>query len=256
MISSLGNATIRRTRRLRKARGRERDGAFLVEGWKAVEVGLRAGAPMREVFHTRSCRERRGALLKDAERAGIPVHEVTPAVMEHLTAASSAPDVLAAAVMPREAQARPMAGGAILIGVRDAASAGSIMASVAASGGQTVVLSRGSVDPYRARVVRAARGAHFVLSVARGVDAAEAVLTARAEGARLVALVDEGPAPWDRDLSSPFTLVVGPDDGESCEDLLSAGDERVAVPSGAVATGLGARAAAVLFEGLRQRRGA
>ncbi|MBI4729169.1 MAG: hypothetical protein HY775_06650 [Acidobacteria bacterium] len=251
MISSVGNATIRRARRLRKARGRDRDGAFLVEGWKAVEVGLRTGAPIRELFHTGSCRDRRSALLKAAESAGIPLHEVTQGVMEHLTDSASAPDVLAVAVTPGES-ARSMIGGAILVGVRDAASAGSIMASVAACGGRTVVFARGSVDPYRPRVVRAARGAHFVLSVTRGLDAAEAAGAARSEGARLVALVDEGPAPWDRDLSSPFTLVVGCEDGD--DGILSPGDERVALPTpGAVAPGLGSRAAAVLFEGLRQR---
>lgn len=253
MISSLANPAVRRARRLKKGRGREREGAYLVEGWRAVEVALGAGAPLRDLFYVRSALERRASVIKEAERAGVPCHQVAAEIMAHLCSTSTAPSVLGVAALPPDERGA-LAGGAILAGVRDPATAGTVMAAVAATGGRAVAFCGGSVDPFRPKTVRAAGGAHFVLRVLRGLDAAAAADAARGEGARVVALCDDGPAPWDRDLSAPFALVVGAEEGLDAE-LAARIDERVALPAGRVTPGVGARAAAVLWEAARQRGG-
>lgn len=174
--------------------------------------------------------------------------------MRVLTSTTTAPDLIAVAVM-REPKLdwAGFAWGALLAGVRDPASAGSLVACVVATGGTHAAFARGTVDCFDAKTVRAAQGAHFLISISRGVEAAEAAEAIRAAGIRLIALSDEGPAPWEADLGRPFALLVGPEVGPLPPGLEAVADEHVAVPGRGVSPSLAARAAAVLYEGLRRR---
>lgn len=252
MISSVANPTIRRVRRLRKRPWRERTGRFLVEGHRAVAVALTSGARLEAIFHTPRAARLRGSLLGDARDAGVALHEVSEGVMAHLTSVATAPDTLGVAAMREGSLATVPSGasGVLLAGVRDPATAGGIMATAAAAGCAVAIAARGTADIYRQSTVRAAAGAHFRLAVVRAADPDRAAKEMRARGARVVSLAADGPAPWDVDLSGPLLLVVPGEDGGDVD----APDARVALPAVDAPPGLGARAAAVLYEWVRQCR--
>lgn len=249
MISSVSNGAVKRIQRLRKREWRERTGRFLVEGHRSVRPALGSGR-IEEVLHTPAARRLRPDVLERAEADGARLREVSPEVMAHLTSLATAPDVLGIARIhepPLATLPAPLRG-TMLEGVRDPATAGSIMAATVATGGVVALFAPSTVDAFSPKVVRAAAGAHFALAVVRGIEPDAAAAAARASGARVVALRTTGPAPWEADLAGPLLLVVGSD-----EEPAAGADAKVAVPSAGGAPTLAQRAAVVLYEWVRQR---
>jgi TrmH family RNA methyltransferase len=251
VISSVANPTVRRVRRLRKSLWRERQGRFIVEGHRAVDAAVAAGAQVEDLFVTPKGERARTAVIERAHAAGLKTVTVAPAVMQHWTAVATAPDVLAVVKFAARTSLpdRPL-NAVVLCGVHDPATAGAILATAAACGFRTAVIGPNSVDPYEAKVVRAAAGAHFALAIVRGLPLAAALDALRAAGARVVVASEKGVAPWDADLAGPVALVV---DGDGTAE---ADGERVALPTDGPVPSLATRAAVVLYEWMRHNEAA
>jgi TrmH family RNA methyltransferase len=257
VISNPNNPTIRQVRKLRKRRERERRRQMLVEGHRALAVAVASEAEVSRVFHTRSASAKREDLLRDARERGATVEEVSPAVMSSLTSVATAPDVIGVASMPactlEEAVAR-MGLGAILAGVRDPATAGSVLSSCAAAGGTVAIATKGTTDLFAPKPVRGAAGAHFVLSIAPDVAPEACAEALRAAGVRIVALDAEGASHRDVDLSGPLAVLIG-EDGALDPILARAAESQVGAGGAGspVRPSLGAEAAVVLFSAARKR---
>ena len=259
MISNPNNPTIRQIRKLRKRRERDRSREMIVEGHRALGVALRVKASVSRVLHTKDGAQRRPDLLREAHAAGATVLEVSPAVMATLTSVETAPDVMGVVTIPNVTpdQAVSRFGlGAVLAGVRDPATAGSILASCAAAGGAVAIATKGTTDLFAPKPVRSAAGAHFVMAIAPDVDPEACADALLAAGVNVTTLEPGGEDPSHADLSEPLAVVVG-EDGAIPDPLLKAAGARVAVgESGApVRPSVAAQAAVVVFEAARRRRG-
>ena len=257
MISNPNNPTIRQIRKLRKRRERDRSREMIVEGHRALGVALRAKAAVSRVLHTKEGAERRADLLRDARAAGATVLEVSPNVMATLTSVETAPDMIGVAAIPavsvQEAVSR-FGLGAVLAGVRDPATAGSILASCAAAGGAVAIATKGTTDLFAPKPVRSAAGAHFVLAIASDVDPESCADALGAAGVGVVALESSGTDPSRVDLGDRLAVVVG-EEGAVPDPLLTAAAARVVVgdEDTHVRPSVAAQAAVVLFEAARQR---
>lgn len=251
MISSLSNPAVRRVRRLRKSLWRERERRFVVEGHRDVRAALDAGGTLYEVFCTSAGMDRRPALLEQARTVGAPVVHVAPAVMRSLSVQATAPDVLAVAAMTDLGTVpRPALPMVVLRGVYDPADAGSVLAAAAATGIRSVVAAEATADVFSPSAVRTARGAHFSLAITRGRSTAECREVARGEGGSIMILSPAGPPVWTVPLAKAVCLVVGREDADPI--LQAETDVVVSIPSRAGSTSLGAQAAIVLYEWVRQ----
>lgn len=258
MISNPNNPTIRQIRKLRKRRERERRRQMIVEGHRALAVALRSKTDVTRVLHTRSATTKRGDLLRDARARGATVLEVSPAVMSSLTSVETAPDVLGITSMPACSLEEAVAAfglGAVLAGVRDPATAGSILSSCAAAGGAVAIATAGTTDLFAPKPVRSAAGAHFVLAIAPDVSPEDCAAALRSAGVRVVAVDPEGPAPEAAALDVPLAVLVS-GEGTVPPEMTDAVTER----AGAGAAGspirpsVAAEAAVVLFSAARRRR--
>jgi tRNA G18 (ribose-2'-O)-methylase SpoU len=231
---------------------------MLVEGHRAVGVALRTGRAVLEMVHTAGADAKRPELLREARASGAKMLEVSPAVMASLTGAGSIPDVLAIVPM-QEVTLEEATGafglGAVLAGVHDPATAGSILASCAAAGGTVAIATTGTTDLFAPKSVRSAGGAHFLLRVVSGVDPAACARSLKDAGVRLVAVTNDGKDLAASARGEPLAVVVG-DDGTVPDPLSDGADERVRVgdPQAGIRPPLAAEAAVVLFEAVHGRR--
>ncbi|MDN5362074.1 MAG: methyltransferase, TrmH family, partial [Moorella sp. (in: firmicutes)] len=125
------------------------------------------------------------------------------------------------------------------------------------AGATGLILTRGSVDPYNPKVVRAAMGATFRLPLAAGAEPSRLAREIRAAGLKLV-VADVG-APltlWQADLRPPLALVVGSENHGPGPEFLAAATARVGIPLVGPVDSLNAAVAAalLLYEALRQRQ--
>ena len=259
MISNPNNATIRQIRKLRKRRDRERRRRVIIEGHRALTVALRSKADVWQVLHTSSAATKRAELLREARSRGATILEVTPVVMQSLTAVDAAPDVLGVAAMPVATLAeavRSLGFGAVLAGIKDPATAGSILSSCAAAGGSVAIAIKGTADLFAPKPLRAAAGAHYVLTVAPDVSPEECAEALRAAGVRVLAVHPDGKNVSDANVDGPLAVVIS-EEGAIPADLTPPAGDLVGTGSGSaeIRPSVGAEAAVVLFEAARRRRG-
>ena len=157
--TSVRSPRLKGARRLTKRAFRQRARAFLAEGPQAVTEAFRSGAPVTELFVTAEARARRVDLVTAMAQAGIPVHTVSGEVMAELAQTVTPQGLLAVCgfvdVPLNQAVAGHPALVAVLASVRDPGNAGTVLRAADAAGGQAVIFTDASVDPYNGKAVRA-----------------------------------------------------------------------------------------------------
>jgi RNA methyltransferase, TrmH family len=245
---------------VRDARARREQGAFVLEGPRAVAAALDRGAVLETVYLAPGADRAFAPLLERIAAAGIRTEHLKEGVLERISATVTPQPVLAVAsqiIQPLDALADD---GMllVLVSVQDPGNAGTLIRSAEASGGAGVVCCGNSVDPHSPKVVRSSAGAIFGLAIAEGDDPVEVLAALGAGGRRRIGTAATGgDAPDQIDLTGPIALVLGNEAQGLPADLSDHLDATVTIPvSGPAVDSLNvAMAGTVLcFEAARQRR--
>ena len=261
MITSLTNRRVQLVRSLRQRRGREREGAFLLEGTRLISESLQFGAP-RLVFYgpdfgKRDRRER--YLLDRLHHAGADVQAVSADVLRAVSDTVTPAGVIGAMPLPAVASpatATPLA--LVLDGLADPGNAGAVLRVAVAAGVSEALALHGNVDLWNPKVVRAAAGAHFQLPIQQDLDWPTVHQRLGATEARWLTDPHGGVPYWQPDWALPSALVVSNETrGASSEAALWTGGNAVTVPMATDrridSLNVGVAAGIILFEALRQR---
>lgn len=139
----------------------------------------------------------------------------------------------------------------LLHGVQDPGNVGTIIRAAHAFGAG-VALSTGCADLYNPKTVRATMGSIFHAPVARNLDSSELLGAAHAAGFVRVAAIT-GPGEAAPALSAGKLLVaVGAEGSGLPEEVISACDERVTIPSRAASLNAAMAASILLYEAYRR----
>ncbi len=220
LITSPDNPLIKRLRRLHEVRHRRDDGAFLVEGQRAIAGFLAHGWQAQELLLLADL-----ALPESWDEQAVT--RIVPAIAAKLSQASTPSGYLATFRLPEPRPLAPAAGGLVLCGIADPGNLGTLIRCAAAFAIRQVVLV-GGTDPYAHKVVQASAGELASIDLHRFEPAAG--LAALAGGAPCCALVVRGgsdPAALPR---QPRWLVVGSEAHGLDADQLAASAERVTLP--------------------------
>jgi TrmH family RNA methyltransferase len=142
----------------------------------------------------------------------------------------------------------------LLDNLQDPGNVGSILRSAAAAGIGQVYCSAGTAACWSPKVLRAAMGAHFVLSIVENVDLAPLIAASS-----VAVLATSGYAEqrlYDVDLRRPVAWLFGHEGQGVADDLLALATHRVVIPHlGQVESlNVAACAAVCFFEQLRQNQ--
>ncbi len=256
MITSTANEHVKHVRSLHRRRSRYRERAFVVEGLRTVEEAVRAGTQPAFLFHTPVVLEdpRARSLVSKAQEQGISVKVVSEPVMRAMSDTVTPSGILAVLPMGECSIPDPLTWVLVVDRLRDPGNMGTILRSALAAGIELVITSRGTVDAYSPKVVRAGMGAHFHLRMC--LNQPWPRIGDILEGVHVFVAEPAGGVPyWEVNWVLPTALVIG---GEArgarteAEDLATG---RVSIPMRAGTESLNAAVAAsvLLFEGARQR---
>jgi TrmH family RNA methyltransferase len=232
--AQMGRPVSRRWKEIRslaRRKYRERLGETLVEGRRAVEAAIEAGVEVRDVLVTPAAREEQ-RLAERLEALGDLVHVVSASDLAEITSVESSQGVLAVVAverLPREALALCTR---LLVFDRlsDPGNAGTLLRTAAWFGVDAVVTSRGTVDLYNPKVVRAAMGGLWDVGHAEVEDLPATLreLTKRGFAVYGADLGGTDVARWRPD--APSVLVLGSEAHGLSEDVQQEIRERVVVP--------------------------
>lgn len=256
--------------RLRRRRGREQTGRFLVEGPQAVREALAAsgnagGESVHELFATEQAAARHRELVEAARRGNVPVSLVTDDAVAALSETVTPQGLVAVCTQRDIPLATVLATAprlvAVLVEIRDPGNAGTVLRTADAAGAQAVVFAGEAVDPYNGKCVRASAGSLFHVRVARAGDPVAVVAQLRAAGLRVLAATGAGSDDLDdlQDagmLAAPTAWLFGSEAHGLPAPVLATADARVRVPihGRAESLNLGAAAAVCLYASARAQR--
>jgi TrmH family RNA methyltransferase len=262
VITSPRNPRVAEALQLRRRSVREDRREFLAEGPQVVLEALAAGA-VQEVFVEQTPAGATSppvsAPIRDsARRAGVPVHDVSTAVMRRLATTVTPQGVVAVCGFVDVPETAVPSGGMVpvLVEVRDPGNAGTILRSADAAGAAAVVVVGASVDVYNEKAVRASAGSLFHLPVVRGVGVDEVLELLRSRGLRVLASAADGARTiHEVDLTGGVAVLFGNEARGLPAGVRAAADDTVRIPIHGLAESLNLAAAAsvVLFESARQR---
>lgn len=159
-------------RDLRRRKAREREGLFVAEGVRAVEEVLRSTYPTVGALISPTLAEApRGRALRAAlEAAAVPITEVTDREFGSAADTESPQGVLLVARIPAPTLPTVSSTTRVLVldALQDPGNVGTVLRTAAALGVAATIVLPGTVDPWNAKVVRAAVGAqchHPVVSL-------------------------------------------------------------------------------------------
>lgn len=184
---------------------------------------------------------------------GVDTLVLTDALFKALSSVVTPTGILAVVETPRR-QAIPGDMGAcvMLEDLQDPGNLGSILRTCAAAGIRHVLLSRGSVHAWSPRVLRAAMGAHFALSIYEDADLATA---ARAfSGMKVATVLRSDQTIFDTNITGNLALLLGNEGAGLSPGLTAAADivASIPMPGKAESLNVAAAAAVCLFERVRQ----
>ncbi len=259
VITSLDNPLIRLARSLKEGSRRRRHRAFLVEGVRLVESAAEVTLP-QHVLHTPSFAEAGGrekALLARLRSAGADVRAASPWALAHATDTVTPQGVAAIVPLPDAGEALPTDTDGLVVvldAVGDPGNAGTLLRSAVGAGVRQVWATKGTVDLFSPKVVRAGAGAHFRCAIA--ADLEWGVISAHLPAGAQV-LVADANAPlrhWDIDWTRPSVLVLSNEARGASPAARALATATVGIPIAHVESlNVGVAGSVIIFEALRQR---
>jgi TrmH family RNA methyltransferase len=139
--------------------------------------------------------------------------------------------------------------------IQDPGNVGTLLRSAAASGFNTVLLSKGCAHAWSPKVIRAGMGAHFELNIFEQVDLEKQLLNHITQ-VWVATLSAHSQTYYDINLAEPFTLIIGNEGAGVDSQLQLCYPNHLKIPMQANTESLNAAVAGsiIMFESLRQRQ--
>lgn len=257
-ITSADNAQVRHWTKLAESpRACRESGRTLAEGVHLVEAAAAARVAVKAIVLSAAAGPQARALgAAVAAQAGCRSVELPARLYNAIAPVEHGAGLLAEIEIGRHDLPRALgADAAYLDGVQDPGNAGTLLRTAAAAGVRHVAAAPGTAFLWAPKVIRAAMGAHFALSIYE--DVAPEQLTAAFSGERLAADAGGGEslfaATWG---TGPTVWLFGSEGSGLSAAARAIGPRRLHIPvaSGVESLNVAAAAAVCLFE-QRRRRG-
>jgi len=238
---------------MNQGKARQKQQAFVAEGVRLVDDGLRSEIPLKFVLINQSPSTRSSNLLQELSNKGVELSVVEDQLFDSLSGTEHSQGVLG--VFELKPLAFPDEANFLVVPdqLRDPGNLGTILRSAEAAGAQAVLLPPGNTDAFAPKVVRSGMGAHFRLpihhlpwEVIENYLEGLAVFHADMQGEQVC---------WLTDFKQPLALLIGGEaEGISPEGARLA-TQSVRIPMAEATESLNAAVSAslLMFEVARQR---
>ena len=264
MITSKSNPSVKDIRSLKQAKYRHARGEYFIEGVLLVEEALGQAVPVLKIAYSpRLEKTERGAETLSLARKKIPGAEwlyLSDEVMATLCDTQTHQGILAVLkTLERRFEELWQKKEMILFlhELQDPGNLGTIFRLADAGGAGGLILSRGTIDPYSPKVVRASMGNLWRVPFLGDQDLGECLGRLRSRGYRILAAVVRGaPSFWEVDFSRPTAVLFGQEGAGLPEDLMKAADGLFTIPMAPEVDSLNVAMAAglVIYEAFRREK--
>lgn len=258
VIQSKDNELLKSIAKLKEKRYRVKTGEFIIEGFRFVEEALKSDFEVETVLISEEQEKRWNDFeLENKLKSGIRVAWVKDELIKHLCSTENPQGIIAVLKKNKFNLSQHQDGGfyVLIDKLQDPGNLGTIIRTSHAAGASGVILTKGTVDPYNEKTLRATMGSIFRIPVIDDLNY-EFVDKLREKGYKLIATsLEKSMSLYDADLKQNVILSVGNEGNGISTEVFERADIRVRIPMPGEAESLNVSSAAaiLIFEAVRQR---
>lgn len=150
---------------------RQREGKFVIEGYKLIEEALKSNAVIETLVYTKlsfknkniEFEQRNKGLLDQLSKKGVNIIWASEDELKRITNVETSDGLLAIVIVPQEVMAGNFKSSPIVLldAIKDPGNLGTIIRTCDWFGVQDILLGEGSVDAYNSKVIRGTMGSIF-----------------------------------------------------------------------------------------------
>ena len=260
-ITSAQNPRVKLAVGLRDRHDRDREGLYIIEGYRALRRGLDYGVAVRELFVCPEFfqGENEPALLADYRKAGTQIYTTTPAIFGRMAYRERPEGLLGVAPQVRRGLAAiNLTENSLLliaVAIEKPGNLGTILRSADATGVTGLVICDRCTDLYNPNVVRASTGTLFSVPIAESNTEDTLAWLATHKIPVLAATPHTTNNYTDVDMRGPVAIAVGCEMTGLNDAWMNRATMRVKIPMLGMADSLNVATATtiLLYEAARQR---
>ncbi len=256
-IQSRKNPAVLAAKRLQQSKFRRQDSLLLLEGEHLLQEAIGATASIVSIFATLGWLSANEKILSILSKSA-SIYQVDETILSAISTTDTPPEVVGTAQWDRSK--KNTGDCAIDLGlaverIQSPGNLGTLIRSVAATGGQGIWQSLDSVDATSPKVLRSSAG-HWFRNPPQATDLSRLVDRQKELGTQVLGADMQGRSMWECDLTKPTLFVLG-NEGAGLSDAISQSvDGMISVPMSSEVESLNVAMTGclLLYEALRQRQ--
>ncbi|MCF7884982.1 MAG: RNA methyltransferase [Candidatus Marinimicrobia bacterium] len=222
-------------RSLHQKKMRYKRNSFLIEGLKTTQAALGADHKISTIYFSGKAKtEHLDRILKQAKEKRISVQKITDSDINEVSTLVNPDGMLAIGKIEHRNQSaliRTAGPNLFLYRINDPGNLGTIMRTAAWFDLQNIMLSKGSVDPYNPKVVRASMGGLFHLDIVRNVDFEKMSKIVKSNNLKIISADMSGKnITGKQELPANFVLCMGSESHGLPDDIIEQSDLILSIP--------------------------
>jgi TrmH family RNA methyltransferase len=260
-VSSSKNPVIKEVRSLKNRKSREEKKLFFVEGIKIIEEALKENAEIVRVLVSEEfvSREDSVPLMQIIESRGCKCFIIPGKLFKEISDTET-PQGIMAVVRTKHSGIDEIihqnSSLVILDTIQDPGNIGTIIRTADAAGFDGIIISKGCVDIYNPKVIRATMGSIFRMPFHFSENLVDTIRILKSMDIRVIAAHLKGDKNYfELDMSGNIAVVIGNEANGIRDDVSVLADDLVRIPMAGRTESLNASVAAglLIYEVLRQR---
>lgn len=252
-IESKDNKLIKEIKKLKEKRYREEKGQFLIEGFRFVSEALSSDFEVPYVFISTNAHDKLVSYAIDKNiRQNTKIISVSENVLKSICDTLT-PQGIAAVVNYRSFTIKNEEGFYVLCdAVQDPGNMGTIIRSAHAASALGVIITKGTVDIFNQKTLRATMGSIFHVPIVEYCDAVKQLK--QNEFKLLVSSLDAENDFFDIDLTGRLIISVGNEGNGVSSEVIDLADllVKIPMPGGAESLNVAVASSIMMFERVRQ----
>lgn len=253
LITARDNKYVKLTKSLHTKQGRDKEGMFIIEGYRNVRDAFKKGAKIEFILASDKC-EYDLSVFKNAK-----LFHLAPRIFDYVSDTVTPQGIMAVCRIEEVEFADIMLDDKSMVVVcenlQDPGNAGTIIRTADAAGAKAVIMAKGCVDIYNPKVVRSVMSSLFSVKVVRNknMDSIFGYLKNNAVKSFAGALNEKSEDVFESDMKGRCAIFIGNEGNGLSTETVKRCDKSVVIPmlGGAESLNASVAAAIMMYEHVR-----
>jgi TrmH family RNA methyltransferase len=256
-IESKENNLYKETKKLKERKGREKSNKYIIEGFRLIEEAFRANLNIEYIFVDDENNKRIEEYLGKYLNENVKIYGLKDKLIKELCSTEKPQGVVA--VVKKNTITLNEKGSFYLLcdKLQDPGNLGTIIRTAHAAGVDGIILTKGTVDVYNEKTIRASMGSLFHVPVIYDDKDNTIIKSLCNRGFSLLATSLEGDKDFfEEDLSGNLIISVGNEGNGVSKEIYELSNKKVKIPmpGGAESLNVAIATSIILYEKVRQNK--